>query len=475
MKTNSKIIKGGVYLTIVNVLSQFLAIIVNIVLARLLMPEDFGLLALTMTFMGFITLFTSLGFGASIIHNRESTQEQLSSLYWLNTSLAVASVVIIYISAPFAANFYNDIRLSFLIRVASLNIVITPIFIIHYKILERDLEFKSISKINLTGTLVGSIAAIIAALSGLGVYALILQPLIGTIVRLILVLIISKWKPQLCFKYNQIKGMVWYSLKFKGSNTALYFERNIDYLILGKFFTSTILGHYAFAYNIMYTPVKRISYIFSEVLFPSFSSFQKDKQKILTGYFKSVTLIAMISIPGMTLLAFNADLIIQTIFGHKWDGAVPIVRILCFAGAIQSISQFGDVIFSSIGKPEISMYVTIGRTILTILAIVIGVQYGVLWVAYLLVITKALSYMLFLVVLNTQISFSLLHLFSSLKGPLVSLITLSVVYVLHHYKYYNVNSLTLLATMLIIILSLTYLFHKKIIGDIINVLKEKTQ
>ena len=103
--SRNKIIKGGFFLTIVKVFSQLLAIVVNIVLARLLLPEDFGLVALTMTFMGFITLFTSLGFGAAIIHSRESTQEQLSSLYWLNTILAVASVVIIYISAPLLQTF----------------------------------------------------------------------------------------------------------------------------------------------------------------------------------------------------------------------------------------------------------------------------------------------------------------------------------------------------------------------------------
>ena len=103
--------------------------------------------------------------------------------------------------------------------------------------------------------------------------------------------------------------------------------------------------------------MKRISYIFSEVLFPSFSSFKDDKQKIINGYFKSVNLIALVSVPAMTILAFNADLIINFVFGHKWDEAIPIVRILCFAGAIQSISQFGGVyFFPSIGKPEVSMY-----------------------------------------------------------------------------------------------------------------------
>ena len=456
-------------------LSQLLAIVVNIVLARLLMPEDFGLVALTMTYIGFITLFTNMGFGSSIIHESETSQKQLSSIYWLNYGLSIFSFLIIISTSQFAASFYNEPKLTAIVMIAAINILLNPFYIIQYKLLERDLEFKTISKINLSGTLIGSIAAIIGAYLGLGVYALILQSLVSSAIRLVMIMLYKRWLPSIYFNFNEIKHMIWYSLKFKASQMSMYFERNIDYLILGKFFTSVILGYYAFAYNIMYTPVKRISYIFSEVLFPSFSSFKDDKQKIVIGYFKSVNLIALVSIPAMTILAFNADFIINLVFGQKWDEAIPIVRILCFAGAVQSISQFGGVIFSSIGKPEVTLYVSIGRTILTVMAIVIGVHYGVLWVAYLLVIAKVLSFILFLWVLNYYISFSIKQLFNSLKGPLVSFISLSVIYVLFYFNYLIVNAWMLLAIMIIVELIILYIFHKNTILGILKILKEKTK
>ncbi|WP_298892564.1 lipopolysaccharide biosynthesis protein [uncultured Psychroserpens sp.] len=473
--SKNKIIKGGFYLTIVNVLSQVLAIVVNIVLARLLLPEDFGLVALTMTYIGFITLFTNMGFGSSIIHEQSTTNKQLSSIYWLNYGLSIFSFIIIISTAKFAANFYDEPKLSAIVYVAALNILINPFYSIQYKLLERDLEFKTISKINLSGILIGSISAIIGAYYGLGVYALVIQPLVSSVVRMMLILVYKRWFPKFYFNIKEIKHMIWYSLKFKASQMSMYFERNIDYLILGKFFTSVILGYYAFAYNIMYTPVKRISYIFSEVLFPSFSSFKNDKVKIINGYFKSVNLVALVAIPAMTILAFNADLIIHLVFGQKWDGAIPIVRILCFAGAIQSISQFGGVIFSSIGKPEVTLYVSIGRTILTVLAIIIGVQYGVLWVAYFLVIAKALSYILFLLVLNYYIPFSIRQLFNSLQGPMVSLFSLSTIYVLFYLDYLNVNAWTLLLLMILVALTILYVFHKNTIVGILKVLKDKSK
>ncbi len=473
MSVNSKIINGGFYLTVVNVLSQFLVIVVNVILARLLLPQDFGLVALTMTFMGFVSLFTNMGFGSSIIHESKINQNQLSSIYWLNYGLSIFSFLIVISTANLAAAFYEEPMLTPIIGIAAINMILQPFYIVQFKLLERNLEFKKISIINLSGTLIGSVAAIIGAYSGLGVYALIIQALVSSGIRLVLILFFKRWWPNFYFDFPEIKHMVWYSVKFKGAQMALYFERNIDYLILGKFFTSAILGYYAFAYNIMYTPVKRISYIFSQVLFPSFSSFKNDKQKIINGYFKSVNLIALVSIPGMTILAFNADILINTVFGPKWDAAIPIVRILCFAGAIQSISQFGSIIFSSIGKPEVEMYVSFGRTVLTILAIVIGVQFGILWVAYLLVVAKVLSYILFLVVLKRHISFKSIELFRSLKGPIASFLMLSTIYILYSFGYLKIIPLIHLCLMIIVSLIMLYAFHRQTIMDILNVLKPK--
>ncbi|PNQ73290.1 hypothetical protein C1T31_07155 [Hanstruepera neustonica] len=471
----NKIIKGGFYLTIVNVLSQLLAIVVNIVLARLLLPEDFGLVALAMTFIGFITLFTNMGFGSSIIHERNSSQNQLSSLFWLNYTLSIGSFIIIVASAQLAASFYNEPKLTSIVQIAALSILLNPIFIIHYKLLERDLEFRIISQVNLASIVIGSLSAIIGAFIGLGVYALILQTLMAVMVRLVLVLLLKKWRPKLHFNFEEIRQMVWYSMKFKASDMALYFERNVDYLILGKFFTSVILGYYAFAYNIMYTPVKRISYIFSDILFPSFSSIKDDSTKIISGYYKSLRLIGMVSIPVMSIIAFNAEFIIQTVFGEKWDAAIPIVQILCFAGAIQSISQFGGVIFSSIGKPEVRLYISAARSILTVIAIIVGVQYGVLWVAYLLVLAKLMSFIMFLIILNYHISISIHAILNSLKASLLTLLILSVMFVLFESNKVSINEWFSLILMCLIATIIIYSIHRTLINEIFLIIKNKAK
>lgn len=427
MSLKHKMIKGGSYLVAVNIFSQFLSIGVNIVLAGLLLPSDFGLVALSGTYIGLITVFTNIGFGSSIIHNQDSTHRQISTIYWINFLLSIFTFLVVCLTAPYAALFYSEARLTPVVWISAINILLTPFFIIHYKIKERDLEFGILSRITVISTTIGAISGMIGAFAGLGVYALVLQSLISTFARLSLILGATKWKPLWVFEYKSVKQMVWYSVKFKIAGSLLYFERNIDYLILGKVFTSTTLGFYAFAYNIMYTPVKRISYIFSNVLFPSFSSIKKNPEKIISGYFKSIQLIAMVSFPAMTLLAFNAEPVIQFMFGDKWNDAIPIVEILCFAGAVQSISQLGDVIFSSIGKPQLNIYFGLVRTGFTAGAIIFGSFYGVLVVAWLLLLSKLISYMILLKIIQFHIRFSVFDFFRYLKGPIITVITLSII------------------------------------------------
>lgn len=474
MALKDKVVKAGFYLVLANIISQFSSIVVNIVLARLLFPEDFGLIALATTIIGFIIMFTSIGFGSSIIYERKSTHTQLSSLYWLNYITSIFTFILVVLSANFGAKFYNEPKLLYVIWLSSLSILINPLFTIQYKLKERDIEFKLLTKINVSSTIIGSIAAIIGAFSGLGVYALVLQSLISNTTKMLLVLLKTEWRPSLIFKFKEIKHMVWYSAKFKLSSSILYLDRNIDYLILGKLFPASSLGYYAFSYNIMYTPVKKISGIFSDLLFPSFSAIKNDHSKIILGYFKSIQLISIISFPAMIILAFNAHLIITFVFGNKWDDAIPIVEVLCFAGAIQSIGQFGSVIFPSIGKPEIDIYFGVFRAILTVTAIITGSFYGILMVAYFLVFAKALSFFLFLLILNHHIPFSFLQLLNYLKGPIISVISLIALQLIFINYGVNIGEIVRLILMLFTALILMIIFHKQTMIDIYSILKKKT-
>jgi PST family polysaccharide transporter len=463
MGLKENVVKGGLYLSIVNVLSQFLSVFLNIILARLLYPEAFGLMALATTYLGLIAVFTNIGFGASIIQNQKATQIQLSTLYWINLGLSTLTFAFLVESSGFAAHFYQEPQLQAVIWWASISILMTPFFITHYKIKEKELQFKLLSRITLFSTISGAIGAIIGALVGLGVYALVAQTLVSTAVKLFLTLRFSDWKPNWIFQFQETKNMVFYSLKFKLSSLVLYFERNVDYLILGKVFESVILGYYSFAYNVMYTPVKRISYIFNDVLFPTLSTMQDRPDRIVANYFKSVQLISIIAFPLMTFLAIYTEPLIQFVFGNKWDGAIPIVKILCYAGAVQSISQLGSVVFNSIGRPEIDVIFGVVRTSLTTLAVIFGARVGVEMVAWYLLASKVVSFLLILGMIYYFIPFKLLAFLKIIYPALVTTLMMLGIY---QYSIWPEDEILNMIITILVASLLTLTFNLSLLKDI---------
>lgn len=463
MGLKEKAVRGGIYLSIVNVLSQFLSIFLNIILARLLDPEAFGLMALATTYLGLIAVFTNIGFGASIIQNQKASQIQLSTLYWINMGLSTLTFAILVGSSGFAARFYEEPELQAVIWWASISILMTPFFITHYKIKEKELQFKLLSRITLFSTFLGAIGAIVGAIVGLGVYALVAQTLVSTTVKLILTLRFSDWRPNLIFRFRETKSMVFYSLKFKLSSLVLYFERNVDYLVLGKVFDSVILGYYSFAYNVMYTPVKRISYIFNDVLFPTLSTMQDRPDRIVANYFKSVQLISIIAFPLMTFLAMFTEPVIQFVFGNKWDGAIPIVKILCYAGAVQSISQLGSVVFNSIGRPEIDVIFGIVRTSLTTLAVIFGARLGVEMVAWYLLASKIVSFLLILGMIYYFIPFKLI---AFLKRIYPALVTMLIMLGAYQYSIWPEDEVLKMIVTVLVASLLTLTFNFSLLKDI---------
>ena len=472
LNIKQKATKGGLYLVIANILSQFIAIAVNVILARLLLPEDFGLIVLVNTYIGLISVFTNIGLVSSVIFYQNVNNRQISTLFWISLMVALFSFSIVILTSPIATSFYNEPKLTKVVWVAAINILITPFFNIHYKIMERDLEFKLLSKITILSSTLGAVVGVIFAYLGYGVFALVFQMLGSSLFRLILSICMIKWKPEFVFDWQGTKEMLIYSLKMKVSRLIFFFERNIDYLIMGKFFNSQTLGYYAFTYNIMYTPVKRVSYIFSDILFPSFSSIKDDYQKIIQGYFKSIELISLVTFPGMALIAFNAELIIHFIFGAKWSEAIPILEVLCFAGAIQSISQVGGVIFSSTGKPELGIYFAFFRTSMTTISVIIGSYFGIMTVTYLLLISKGLSFGLLLVLIRRYIHFDWIDFFNHIKVQLATVGSLAIVYISFMNLDYTLSWLKFIV-MLILIFGITLSYHFKLIKEIYINIKAK--
>lgn len=417
MSIAKKVLKGGIWSGTSKVIQQLTSLFVITILAHLLVPEDFGLLAMITVYIAFVSTFTNLGIGAAIVNKPDASQEQISTIFWLNWIFGFFSCLIINLSTPIAVSFYNEPYLSKLVWLLSLDTLIKPFYITHKRLMERDLKFTLIAKIDTICVVCSSIFCVILALLNFGVYSLIAQSLSLTIFYAILVRMFSEWRPHPVFSFSKIKDMVLYGLKCKGALTANYFERNIDYLILGKILSTSTLGYYAFAYNIMYFPVKRISYVFTELLFPTFSSIKKDHNKIIKGYLKSIQLIALISFPLMAYIAIFSDNIIPTVFGEKWKPVTDFLPILAGAGAFLSIHHLSVWIFPSIEKENIFLYTNFFKLIITASAILIGSIWNLTGVAWGLLIVNFIVLIINQLILKNYLNLDLKKVLTALFGP----------------------------------------------------------
>lgn len=461
---------------IANIITQMLSFGFNVLLTRLLNPQDFGIIAIASFFIVFTGYFTTVSFGSAIIYYQERDNDKLSSIYWINFLFYIFTAFMLNILAPFIAIYYSEPQLRYVLHLLSVNYLLAPLYIVHYKLLEKEMQFVILTKINIISVLSGYIVAVVVAFLGFGVFALAIQSVVLTLGKVIFTYVFGiTWKPARYLNLRKISNMIWYSIKYQFSTAFLYIERNVDYLIIGKILNSTALGFYSFAYNIMYLPIKNISYLFGEVLFPSFSTLKDDSLRLKRVFFQSTGIISAITFPAMTLISLNAPLIISTISGEKWLNAVPVVQVLSFAGAIQSVGQFGgaNAIFPSIGKPEINLYISIFRAILIASAVFAGSSYGLVTISFFILLASFISSLVLFIVLYRYLKFNLKDLGIAFNSGLINVVVLFTVALV--FKFLSNDSFQIVKFFLMLIIAggVFYIFNVKVIRQIIDVIKTK--
>lgn len=411
---------------------QGIQIITAVVLARLLLPEDFGLLGMSIIFVGFCQIFADFGVGAAIVQARNTSERALSSAFWINTVVVLVLMAILWVAAPFIADFYGDARVQPIMLALSLSLLLTGIMVVPRSILYRDLKFSELVKSQVVGSIIGAMAAVAMAWYGYGVWSLVAQPLIGTAVTAWMTVVYARWLPSMDYSWGSVRSLVHFSVPVLGADMMNYAYRQGDNLIIGKALGSQSLGYYSLAQQIMLYPLTQVSSVIVRVLFPALSRIQDDKDRVRHAYIKAVGAIAVVTFPLMTGLFILADSVVLVVFGEQWQPMTDVLIILCWVGLVQSVSTTVGTIYLSMGKPKIAFYFTLFATPVFLLAFLIGVNWGISGVAIAyLAATVVVSYANFLVGFRI-IGLRLGEFHLSLMRPmLVSLIMMSLVWLIH--------------------------------------------
>lgn len=348
------------------------------VLARLLSPADFGLMGMVMVVIGFAQAFADMGISNAIIHRQDATREQLSSLYWLNIFSGVVVFFLVCVSTPLIVEFYHEQRLSNLLYLTALVFLITPFGQQFQILLQKELKFNGLAKIEITHSLVHSVTAIGAALLGYGVYSLIYGQLAATSVRVALLCGIGwrYWRPSIHFSKQDLKGYVSFGLYQMGERSINYLNSNLDYLLIGAMLGAKELGYYTLAYNLVIRPSSMINPVITKVAFPVFSRIQHETEKLRRGYLKVLQLLSIVNFPMMTGLAVVASVAVPVIFGDQWLPSVILIKILAIFGLIRStVNPIGALLLAK-GRADLGFKWNLSITVIIVPVIYIGAKFG---------------------------------------------------------------------------------------------------
>ena len=380
----------------------------NLVLARLLMPEDFGAIAMLAIFLAVSNIFIQGGLGAALIQKKNPDHLDYSTVFYWNLVVAAIFYLLLFVSAPFIAEYYALPLVKPLLRVQSLVLLIQSFSIVQYTQLQKQMNFRALAIRNMAAALAGTLIAIPLALRGFGAWSLVASAILASIVNVLLLWKMSSWRPAWEFSLASLKTLFSFGGLMLLSSLAETLYMNLQGLIIGKRFSAGDLGYFSQAKKLEEIPVTGLSSIVNDVTFPAFSSLQDDPDRLLAGVRKSTKALTFLNFPIMVLLMIVAQPLICLLYGSKWGPSAPYFQILCISGLIYTVNTLNTNVIKSLGKGKIYFLIQITKRLIGIALILFGMRfgiYGLLWavasVAYIsfiintLVNKKLINYGLF--------------------------------------------------------------------------------
>lgn len=467
MTTSKKIVTGVTWTAVQTLINRTSGFIVKLILARLLFPEDYGLIGMAVVFTSFFKSFTDLGFSTAIIQRDENqiNQTYLSTAFWANMLWSVLSFIILAILiAPLATKFYNEDVLLYLIPSLGLSILTTPLYFVNRSILVRELNFKKISHINNLANVIAGATAIIMAFSGFGVWALVAHNVVQTIIELPLFFYFSKWKPSLVWDKKAYKDLFGFTAFTTLSELINRLSSNGDYFIVGKLLGKIELGLYSFAFILTDSIRVQIKMIIDTVMYPVFSKLQGDKKQQENLLSKTIFYNCITTAPIMGLLFLNPELI-TIVFGDKWIDSLLVIKIIALAAIVQILTNSFPTLMRANGLARIEFnYQLIKVFILFLPLVFLGTYYyGIIGCSLSILFSRILQNILNIQGFRKFLEISPKTIFSNYTKGLLPTV-LSIVLIFPFYYIIDVKSnlvvfsSTLIYVILIIIIS--YVFNK---------------
>ena len=365
----SKTLRSGFWVGISSLSLNGLSFCRNIILARLLMPEIFGLMGICLMVMRGVDLFTEPGFSAALIHRQDKFEEAKDTAFTLIVIRGLILAIIVFLIAPFVAQYYERQELDMLLKAIAVVFVFRGVRNINTVAQERNLDFKKLTYLNQITTILDFSLVITLAYIYRSVWALVLGQIFSAMIGTLFSYILIPGKPKIQFNKEMAKSLFGYGKYITGLTVVLFIASEIDNAVIGKILGMELLGYYVVAYMLANIPATHISKVVSRVMFPAYSKLQNDLPALQKAYLSILKLLSSITIPVAAGIGLLAPEILKAIYGERWLPATTALQILCVFGGCRSIIAINGYLYNAIGKPNISFFISSFRLFLIMMLI----------------------------------------------------------------------------------------------------------
>ncbi|MBD1906878.1 lipopolysaccharide biosynthesis protein [Trichocoleus sp. FACHB-6] len=383
MKTDlkSRSVRGGA----VTMITQGCKFVLNmgstVLLARLLTPQDYGLVGMVATVTGLVGLFKDMGLSTATVQKAEINHAQISTLFWLNVVFSIATMLITAVIAPLIAWFYGEPRLIWITLVSAIGFIFGGLTVQHQALLNRQMRFGALAIIDIVSMLIGVATAIVLALNGAGYWALVLMPLAMGMSSALGVWVMCGWRPGLPVRHSGVSSMLAFGANLTGFGIINYFARNLDNLLIGRYWGAQQLGLYSKAYALLLLPINQINAPIASVALPTLSRLVDSPDRYRQAYLRIVEKLLMLTMPIMVFMIATSDWLVQLLLGSQWGETSRIFALLGIAGLIQPLANSTGWLFMSQDRAhDMFKWGFIGGTT-AIVSFVAGLPWGAAGVA----------------------------------------------------------------------------------------------
>ncbi|GEM62177.1 lipopolysaccharide biosynthesis protein [Sphingobacterium faecium NBRC 15299] len=471
--------KKGVVWTFLQQFSvQLINFVVQIVLARILLPADFGLIAMITIFIAIGQSLSDSGMTSSLIRSKDNTERDYGTVFLTNLAVSIFVYLIVYLIAPFVALFYNQPILTDLLRAFGLVFILSSFYVVQLAKFSKELNFKSQFVYQLPSVFIGATVGIYMAKNGYGVWSLIGLNISQAFSFALILWVFYRWKPKLIFDKSVFRHHFDYGYKLTLSGLLNTIYLNLYRVIIGKRFSPANVGFFTQADSLRLFPVNQLSAVLNKVTFPLFASIQNDDRKLKEAYKSALRLVLSITSAMMLILVLIAKPLFLVVFGDKWLPSVPYFQILCIASIFLPIGTYNLNILKVKGRSDLFLKVEVIKKVIGVISLLVCIPFGIEAIVWSLCLTN-----IFFAYLNGYFSgkFISYPVLEQLKNSLSIIIVAILPFLSIYYLVNNIvdlsnrNDLYLIfiqaLSFIVMYLPLVYIFNKPLLRDLKLVLK----